>query len=172
MNKHALISIITSCCLCMSVSPISPKNTHTLSHPDQTITNHQIKFACKWIIRSWDIVDSVIFWLYKPCDIDLEDSNPFFPPTLQLMMMYHHIKSGYKWYCGSEHVVWKFECSRWPWLWTQQSNISTGHFSFTYTFVMLSILQSQFIEKGFKKAENSEQNVVLLLFLIYTKSKF
>ena len=32
-------------------------------------------------------------------------------------------------------------------------------------FVTLSILQSQFIEKGFKKAENSEQNVVLLLFL-------
>ena len=78
MNKHALISIITSCCLCMSVSPISPKNIHTLSHPDQTITNHQIKFACKWIIRLWDIVDSVVFWLYKPCDIDLEDSNPFF----------------------------------------------------------------------------------------------
>ena len=171
MNKHALISIITSCCLCMSVSPISPQNIHTLNYPDQTITNHQIKFACKWIIRSWDIVDSVIFWLYKPRDIDLEDSNPFSPLTLQLMM-YHHIKSGYKWYCSSEHVVWKFECSRWPWLWPQQSNISTGHFSFTYTFVTLSILQSQFIEKGFKKAENSEQNVVLLLFLIYTKTKF
>ena len=29
----------------------------------------------------------------------------------------------------------------------------------------LSILQSKFIEKGFKKAENSEQIVVLLLFL-------
>ena len=36
---------------------------------------------------------------------------------------------------------------------------------FTYVFVTLSILQSQFIEKGFKKAKNSEQNVVLLLFL-------
>ena len=36
---------------------------------------------------------------------------------------------------------------------------------FTYVFVTLSILQSEFIEKGFKKAENSEQNVVLLLFL-------
>ena len=35
---------------------------------------------------------------------------------------------------------------------------------FTYVFVMLSILQSQFIEKGFKKAKNFEQNVVLLLF--------
>ena len=31
--------------------------------------------------------------------------------------------------------------------------------------VVLSILQPQFTEKGFKKAENSEQNVVLLLFL-------
>ena len=30
---------------------------------------------------------------------------------------------------------------------------------------MLSILQSQFAEKCFKKANNSEQNVVLLLFL-------
>ena len=29
----------------------------------------------------------------------------------------------------------------------------------------LSVRRSQFIEKGFKKAENSEQNVVLLLFL-------
>ena len=36
---------------------------------------------------------------------------------------------------------------------------------FTYVFVTLSILQSQFSEIGFKKAENFEQNVVLLLFL-------
>ena len=31
-----------------------------------------------------------------------------------------------------------------------------------YVYGTLSILQSQFIEKGFKKAENSKQNVVLL----------
>ena len=31
---------------------------------------------------------------------------------------------------------------------------------------MCHSLLSQFIEKGFKKAKNSEQNVVLLLFLI------
>ena len=36
---------------------------------------------------------------------------------------------------------------------------------FAYVYVTLSILQSQFIEKGFKKTENSEENVVLLLFL-------
>ena len=36
---------------------------------------------------------------------------------------------------------------------------------FTYVFVTLSFLQSQFIETGFKKADNSEQNVELLLFL-------
>ena len=36
---------------------------------------------------------------------------------------------------------------------------------FTYVFVTLSILQSQFTEKGFKRAENYKQNVVLLLFL-------
>ena len=41
-------------------------------------------------------------------------------------------------------------------------NSDTSH---VFVFVMLSILQSQFIEKGFKKAENYEQNVVLLLFL-------
>ena len=35
---------------------------------------------------------------------------------------------------------------------------------FTYVFVTLSILQSQFIETGFMKTENSEQSVVLLLF--------
>ena len=32
-------------------------------------------------------------------------------------------------------------------------------------FYFHQILQSQFIEKGFQKAENSEQNVMLLLFL-------
>ena len=36
---------------------------------------------------------------------------------------------------------------------------------FNYVFMTFSIVQSQFIEKGFKKAENSEQNGVLLLFL-------
>ena len=36
---------------------------------------------------------------------------------------------------------------------------------YIYVFVMLNILQSQFIEKGLKKAENSKQNVVILLFL-------
>ena len=36
---------------------------------------------------------------------------------------------------------------------------------FTYVFVTLIILQSHFIEKGFKKTENSEQYLVLLLSL-------
>ena len=36
---------------------------------------------------------------------------------------------------------------------------------FIYVFVVSSILQSQFIEKGFKKTENFEHSVVLLLFL-------
>ena len=43
-------------------------------------------------------------------------------------------------------------------------------FIHVYLFVTLSILQSQFTEKGFKKAETSEQNVVLLLFLFCTRS--
>ena len=44
---------------------------------------------------------------------------------------------------------------------------------FTYVFVMPSILQSQFIEKGFKKTENIEYSLVLLLFLyIYSSSFF
>lgn len=34
-----------------------------------------------------------------------------------------------------------------------------------YVFVTLSIRQSQLIEKGFKKTKNSQQNVVLPLFL-------
>ena len=41
---------------------------------------------------------------------------------------------------------------------------------FTYVFVTLSILQSQFIEKGVRKAEYSEQNVMLLLFLFTLKN--
>ena len=40
---------------------------------------------------------------------------------------------------------------------------------FTYLFVMLSILQSQFIEQGFKKTENSEHNVVLLFLFTLDK---
>ena len=40
MIKQALISIkAASCCLCMSVSPTSPKSRHTLSHPDETATD-------------------------------------------------------------------------------------------------------------------------------------
>ena len=42
----------------------------------------------------------------------------------------------------------------------------------TYVFVTLSILQSQFSEEDFKKAENSEQNVVLLLFLFTLDDRF
>ena len=38
--------------------------------------------------------------------------------------------------------------------------------TYIHVFVTLSILQSQFTEKGFKKTENSEQNVVLLLFSV------
>ena len=34
-----------------------------------------------------------------------------------------------------------------------------------YVFVVLSVLQSQFIEKGLKKTGNVEHNMVLLLFL-------
>ena len=33
------------------------------------------------------------------------------------------------------------------------------------------VFQSQFIEKGFKKAENFKHNVVLLTVSIYTKKK-
>ena len=36
---------------------------------------------------------------------------------------------------------------------------------FTYVSATPSFLQSQFTEKGFKKTEISEQNVLLLLFL-------
>ena len=35
----------------------------------------------------------------------------------------------------------------------------------TYVFVMLSILQSQFPEKGIMKTERFEDNLLLLLFL-------
>ena len=42
---------------------------------------------------------------------------------------------------------------------------------FTDVFVMLSILQSQFTEKGFKKAKISEQYVVLPLFLFTLKNQ-
>ena len=43
---------------------------------------------------------------------------------------------------------------------------------FTYVFVMPSILQSQLIDKGFKKTENFEYNLVLLLFYIYIYTFF
>ena len=38
----------------------------------------------------------------------------------------------------------------------------------TYVFVMLSILQSKFIQKGYKKTENFEHGVVLLVAFIYS----
>ena len=44
-------------------------------------------------------------------------------------------------------------------------NWVTFNYVFMCVFVTPSILQPQFIEKGFKKTENTEQNVVLLLFL-------
>ena len=39
----------------------------------------------------------------------------------------------------------------------------------TYVFVTLSILQSQFIEKGFKETENVDSVVLLLFLLFYSK---
>ena len=46
-------------------------------------------------------------------------------------------------------------------------SFNTNRKGFTYVFVILSILQSQFIEKGFKKTENSEQNVVYCYCCFY-----
>ena len=43
-------------------------------------------------------------------------------------------------------------------------NWVTFNYAQMYVFVMLSVLQSQFTENGFKKTENSKQNVVLMLF--------
>ena len=39
---------------------------------------NQTKFGCKEISSLEDIVEIVIFWLCKPCDLDLEDSEPNF----------------------------------------------------------------------------------------------
>ena len=45
---QALISIVAaSCCLCMSVSPTSPKSIHTLSHPDET-GRVIVLYKCDW----------------------------------------------------------------------------------------------------------------------------
>ena len=55
------------------------------------------------------IVETVIFWLYKPCglvnqnmtvstvcDLDLEDRIPFLRMTFWLMVVHHNTKFGYK----------------------------------------------------------------------------
>ena len=42
---------------------------------------------------------------------------------------------------------------------------------FAYVFVTLNILQSQFSKRGFKKTENSEHSVVLLLFYFTLNKK-
>ena len=40
---------------------------------------YQTKFACKPTSSREDIVEIVIFWLYKPSrDLDFEDSDPIF----------------------------------------------------------------------------------------------
>ena len=55
-------------------------------------------------------------------------------------------------------------------------NWLTFNYACVYICICDSILQSQSIEKGFKKAENPEQNGVLLLFLfmlelsVYTRN--
>ena len=50
MNKQALISVMAaSCCLCVSVSPTSPRTIHTLSHTDEASTVKNTPF--QWIFK-------------------------------------------------------------------------------------------------------------------------
>ena len=86
----------------------------------------QIEFGCKRLTGLElinDIVETVIFWLYKQklsyfdyisthCDLDLEDRIPFFRMTFQFMVVHHNTKFGYKslqrntQLSGNKYVSW------------------------------------------------------------------
>ena len=98
---------------------------------------HKTKFGCKRISSSEDIrIKTVMFWSYEPCDLELQDSNPIFCMTLQLMMMYHLSQFGYKKFNHSEDII------RTNWYSTlapQQSNIFIGHFGLWWSTIKISL---------------------------------
>ena len=45
-------------------------------HIDSCVSDDQTRFGCKRTISSEKTVKTITFWLYVPCGLDLEDSNP------------------------------------------------------------------------------------------------
>ena len=62
------------------------------------------------MISSEDIVQTDIFWLYKPCDLFFKDHILIIifnlNTTLQLMLMHHHTTLAYKRSSSSEAIFW------------------------------------------------------------------
>ena len=91
---------------------------------------HLIKFECKKISSSVDLVAIIIFNYISPyCDLDLKIANQFFRTALWPMMMHHHTKFGYIRFSSWEDIIhmnihWNFEPLLWPWPWTRQNTLS------------------------------------------------
>ena len=63
---------------------------------------HLIKFGCKKISSSADMVETVISDQMSPyCDPELEDSKQIFLP----MMLHHHTKSGYRRFSSCGDII-------------------------------------------------------------------
>ena len=81
-------------------------------------------FGCKLFRTSGDME---VIILSPHCDLDLEDGNPTFHMTFQVMLMHHHTKFHEERLSGSEdirrNIPQGFEPSLWPWPWRQQSKI-------------------------------------------------
>ena len=82
-------------------------------------------FGCKRFHTSGDME---VIILSPHCDLDLEDGNPTFHMTFQVMLMHHHAKFHEERLSGSEDIIPRnipqgFEPLLWPWPWRHQSKI-------------------------------------------------
>ena len=64
-----------SCCLCMSVSPASPKSIHTLRHPDETPFNI---CYCVFCLRMFCIVYCIVLYCLSKISVRFSPSSFFF----------------------------------------------------------------------------------------------
>ena len=87
---------------------------------------HPIKFGCKKISTSADMIETVIFDYISPrYNPKLEDSKPIFLHDTLAIMMHHHSNFVYRRFSNWGDIVqmnshWNFESLLWPW--PKQSN--------------------------------------------------
>ena len=110
---------------------------------------HQTKSGCKritsivtfWLHKPSNIVQSYFDCISRPCDCDLEDSNPFFLEWQSGFWRLSPYLSPYQlwlqkvqWSRKYPHINWNSEHHLWPWPWTEQSNTFTWHLDIIIPF--------------------------------------